>query len=163
MYEVIHDWLMNHEEQKVALHVLNPYERVRIGSYYIHTFAITQNDAFAGVGMCYAVSQKGKTFLYAVDTYAFLKKNWRAMRGLVFDVVVLDETFGYKEPPNKDHHNIPLFLETMRRFKEEGLVHKRTRFFAQHLSHHNPPHDRLSGILAKQGIIVPYDGMRTVC
>lgn len=163
MHDVLGDWQMNNREQKVVLHTLRPYEQARIGVYHIQTFAITQNDAFAGMGVCYAVRQKGKSLLYAVDTYAFPEQNWRAMRGLVFDIVIFDETFGYKEPPNKDHHNIPLFLETMRRFKEEGLVHKRTRFFAQHLSHHNPPHDRLSSILARQGIIVPYDGMRIVC
>lgn len=163
MHEVLRDWQVNHKAQRVVLHTLTPYERARIGSYQVRTFAITQSDAPAGVGMCYAVSQKGKTLLYAVDTYAFPEKNWRAMRGIVFDVVILDETFGYKEPPNKDHHNIPLFLKTMRRLKEEGLVHEQTQFFAQHLSHHNPPHDRLSGILAKQGIVVPHDGMRMVC
>lgn len=160
---VLRDWLVNPKEQNIVFHALKPYGRVRIGSYQIMTFAITQNDAFAGIGMCYAVSQKEKRLLYAVDTYAFSEENWRAMRGLIFDVIILDETFGYKDPPNKDHHNIPLFLETMRRFKAEGLVHKRTRFYAQHLSHHNPPHDRLTNILFSHDITVPYDGMRIVC
>lgn len=163
MQDVLRDWQINHKEQKVALHTIKLFERARIGSYDVQTFAITQNDAFAGAGMCYAIHKKGKTFLYAVDTYIFPEENWRQMRGLVFDVVILDETFGYKEPPNKDHYNIPLFLETMRRFREEGLANERTRFFVQHLSHHNPPHDRLTGMFAKHGVVVPYDGMHVVC
>lgn len=163
IHDVLRDWQVNNKKQKVVLHTIMPYQRARIGSYDVWSFAITQNDVFAGRGMCYAIRQKEKTFLYAVDTYVLPEKNFHAMRGLVFDAVILDETFGFKEPPNKDHHNIPLFLKTMQRFKKEGLAYDRTRFFAQHLSHHNLPHDRLSRTLAKQEITVAHDGMRIIC
>lgn len=156
--EISADWLVKPEEQKVFLHSTKPFQTFMLGKYTIKTFAITQNDTFSGIGMYFVISDGKKTLLYAVDTYSLPEKNWQAMKGLRIDTVILDETFGLEDPPNKDHHNIPLYVETVRRLKIEGYTHKKTTYYTQHMSHHNPPHDKLTSIMKRYAIHVPYDG-----
>lgn len=161
--EISAEWVFKPEEQKVVFHVIEPYRTFKLGKYKIKTFAITQNDKFAGKGMYYVIFEGKKTLLYAVDTYKLPEEDWQAMKGVLFDVVILDETFGYKDPPNKDHHNIPLYLDTIQRLEREGHTHKKTKFYTQHMSHHNPAHDKLVKIMKKHRVNVPYDGLRKTC
>lgn len=145
----------------MQLHAVKPFQSFNIGKYKIRTLSISQNDDFTGEGMFYAITDGHKTLFYGVDTYVLPEENWPAMKGLIFDTIILDETFGFKNPPNKDHHNIPIFLATVDRLKVEGFTHPETKFYTQHMSHHNPPHDRLTKIMAKHKIIIPYDGLET--
>lgn len=161
--EIATDWVLKPEEQKVFFHLIDPFQTFKLGKYKIKTFAITQNDKFAGIGMYFAISDGKKTLLYVVDTYKLPEENWQAMKGLCFDTVILDETFGFKDPPNKDHHSIPLYLETIKRLKTEGNTHKKTKCYTQHMSHHNPPHNQLVKIMKKHHITVPYDGLEIIC
>lgn len=157
------EWLFKPAEQKVKLKTIKPFEKVKFGKYTIKTFSITQSDNFAGLGMFFVISDGKKNIVYAVDTYAIPEENWKKLLGMYFDTVILDETFGYKNPPNKDHHNIPVFLKTIQSFKENGLIDGDTKLFTQHMSHHNPPHDKLVQIMAKHHVRVPYDGLEIVC
>lgn len=157
------EWVIKPAEQKLHLHQIEPLQNLNLGPYHIKTFRITQDDKFAGRGMCFAITHRQKTIFYGVDTYLLPKDTWQAMKGLVFDTVILDETFGYKNPPDKNHHNISLFLKTVKQFKTDGLTNPKTKFYTQHLSHHNPPHDKLVQIMAKHKISVPYDGLEILC
>ena len=161
--EISADWVFKPVEQKVFFHIVKPFQRFKLGKYKIRTFPITQNDKFAGKGMYYVISDEKKTLLYAVDTYKLPEENWQAMKGLRFDTVILDETFGFKDPPNKDHYSIPLFLDTIEKLKTEEYTHNKTKFYTQHMSHHNPPHDKLAKIMEKHHITVPYDGLEVLC
>ncbi len=161
--EISADWIVKPKEQKVFFHEIEPFQNYKLGKFKIKTYAITQNDQFAGKGMYYVISDEKRTLLYAVDTYKLPEENWRAMKGLKFDIIILDETFGFKEPPNKDHHNIPIYLETIRRLRTEGLIHDKTKIFTQHMSHHNPAHDKLIKIMKKYRVNVPYDGLQITC
>jgi len=161
--ELSSEWIYKPEEQKVFLHVIEPYQSFKLGKYSIKTFSITQNDKFAGKGMYYIISEGKKTLFYAVDSYKLPEESWLRMKGLCFDTVILDETFGYKDPPNKDHHSIPLYLETIQRLKSGGYTHKKTQFYTQHMSHHNPTHDKLVKIMKNHRVNVPYDGLQTKC
>lgn len=163
MKKISTDWLFKPEEQKVFLHVVKPFQTFKLGKYTVKTFAITQNDKFAGRGMYYVILDRKKTLLYVVDTYKLPEQNWQAMKGLRFDTVILDETFGFKDPPSKDHHNIPLYLETIQRLKTEGHTYKKTKFYTQHMSHHNQPQDKLVNIMKKHHVAVPYDGLEILC
>lgn len=158
MHDRVKGWLFENGEQKVFLNTIKPFQELNIGKYTVKTLKITQSDEFAGKGMFFIITDEIKTILYAVDTYRFPEENWNEMKKFSFDTIILDETFGYKKPPNKDHHNIELYLETMNRFKKEELTKENTKYFTQHMSHHNPPHDRLLEIMKKHGVIVPHDG-----
>lgn len=161
--EISADWIFKPEEQKIFLHVIEPFQTFELDKYKIKTFAITQNDKFAGKGMFYVISDGAKKLLYAVDTYQLPEESWQAMNGLRFNMVIMDETFGYSDPPNKDHQNIPLYLETIQRLKDAGHTYKDTKFYTQHMSHHNPPHERLVKIMATYHVVVPHDGLRATC
>jgi phosphoribosyl 1,2-cyclic phosphate phosphodiesterase len=163
MQERVSDWIFKPDEQQSILHTIEPYTSIKIGKYTVKTMSITQSDAYAGRGMCYIISDGKKTLLYAVDTYEFPQENWKAMKGYVFDTVILDETFGYKDPPGKDHHNIAMYLQTIERLKKEKHTKKSTKFYTQHMSHHNPPHDKLAKLFLKHHILVPYDGLNVLC
>lgn len=154
------DWLCKPSEQQVTLKVMEPFKKYSVGPYNISTFAITQQDKFAGKGMGYVISEKTATVLYGVDTYTFSDQSLKMMSRFVFDVVILDETFGYKEPRAKDHHNIPLFFQTIDKMKQLGAITVKTKIYTQHMSHHNPPHDKLVPIMLKKHVRVPYDGLR---
>lgn len=160
--ELSNEWISNPVEQKVFLHFINPFQTFKLDKYTIRTFAISQNDKFAGEGMYFAVSDGKKSLLYITDTYKLPQESWKAMKGLSFDTIILDETFGYKEVPNKDHHNISIFLETLQRFKENGLVKSGAKIFANHMSHHNPPHDKLIKIMKNHGVDVSFDGLEVL-
>lgn len=160
--ELAKEWIFKPIEQKIILHTIEPFQKLKIGKYLIKTFAITQNDHFAGKGMYYVISDGKTTIMYAVDTYKLPGDNWKRMKGLKFDAVILDETFGFKDPPNKDHHSIPLYLETINRMKNEGLINSKTKLFTQHMSHHNPPYDKLIKIFSPHHVTVPYDGMKII-
>lgn len=154
------DWLDKSKEQLVTFKTIEPFKKYSIGPYVVSTFAITQQDAFAGKGMGYVIANKATTVFYGVDSYIFPDQSLKMMGSYIFDVVILDETFGYKEPPAKDHHNIPLFFQTIDKLKKLGAITLKTRIFTQHMSHHNPPHDKLVSIMTKKHVIVPYDGLR---
>lgn len=154
------DWLRKPLEQQVTLKVAEPFKKYLVGPYSIFTLDITQQDEFAGRGMGYVISDKTATTLYAVDSYTFSDRSLKIMGTFIFDVVIIDETFGYKEPRAKDHHNIPLFFQTIDTLKQLGAITSKTKIYTQHMSHHNPPHDKLVPIMARKHVSVPYDGLR---
>jgi phosphoribosyl 1,2-cyclic phosphate phosphodiesterase len=161
--KLVSEWIVHPKEQKLHFSFIEPFQHLKQGVYDITTVAITQQDTLAGHGVGYIVSDGSKTILYAVDTYMFAQKSWDTLKKFVFDVVILDETFGVKNPPHKDHLNIPLFLKTVTRMRESGIVTPKTKIYTQHMSHHNAPHTLLARAMAKKHIIVPYDGLRVIC
>lgn len=153
------DWLGKPNEQHVTLKIIEPFKKYSVGSYNVSTFAITQQDEFAGKGVGYVIADKTAVIFYGVDSYSFSDQSLKMTSNFVFDTVILDETFGNKDPQAKDHHNIPLFFQTIEKMKQLGMITEKTQIYTQHMSHHNPPHDKLVSSMAKKHVHVPYDGL----
>lgn len=158
--KLVQEWLFDNQDQKVEIKIIEPFMMFKINTYTIRTYAITQTDKFAGRGMAFEISNDQKTIFYATDTYKFPQLTLNALKSRRFDVVFLDETFGYDDDPVKQHHNIDLFLRTKEELQELGVINYNTLFYPIHMSHHNPPHDKLVKIFQSKGIIVPWDGMK---
>ena len=76
---------------------------------------------------------------------------------------VLDHTYG-PNASETDHLNATLFVDHVRRMREEGPLADGARVFAHHIAHAtNPPHPELSAYAAQHGYGVPYDGLTVEC
>lgn len=147
------------EESQVKIQPLNSWEDTYMGDYIIHPFPITQRDKFAGKGMGYIINQNKKLILYAVDTYKLPDDLFIKWKSISFDIIILDETFGLHHAPLKDHMYIASVVSTVDKLRKNGNVSKKTKIYIQHMSHHNPPHDKLVSIMRQYDIVVPYDGL----
>jgi len=151
------EWIK--EEQQVIIQPLDQWKDIQIGKYIVSTFPITQQDLSAGKGMGYIINQNHKYILYAVDTYELPKELFKKWRSVSFDMIILDETFGLHPAPLKDHMHIAKVISSIDKLRENGNISKKTKLYIQHMSHHNPPHDKLVSIMKQYDISVPYDGL----
>lgn len=150
------EWIK--EEQQVKIQPLNQWKDIHIGNYIVSTFPITQQDLFAGKGVGYVINQNKKLILYAVDTYELPNDLFIKWKSVSFDMIILDETFGLHPAPLKDHMHIAKVVSTVNKLRVNGNISKKTKIYIQHISHHNPPHDKLVLIMKRYNITVPYDG-----
>lgn len=107
----------------------------------------------------YIIKREGKTILYALDTGWFLPETYERIRCEVFDLVVIEATFGYGADSNV-HMNFRKVMEVLNLFNKDGLLKEGAPFCISHISpHFAPVHDELAPVMAKEGITVAYDGM----
>ena len=80
----------------------------------------------------------------------------------VFDVVVLDATFGdiSIDPAGSGHMTFQMVLDTFSELRSLGAVTDSTELIASHISLATvPPHDEIVDDLKGRGITLAFDGM----
>ncbi|HSH04564.1 MAG TPA: MBL fold metallo-hydrolase, partial [Anaerolineae bacterium] len=84
-------------ELNMRVHELRPSERVMIGEYEV--IPLRANHAPGLGAFLYAIRREGKAIFYGTDTAALFDEVWAAFKRfeLVFDLVVLDQTYGPEE------------------------------------------------------------------
>ncbi len=110
-----------------------------------------------GEAVLYAVQRDGRSLLYATDTGPWRTRLLELVRGWTFDLVLLEETFGDKTPPNAVHHNFVSFGAAVQALCAVGAVDDATRVVAIHLGHDNPRLAELTSRLAALGAEVHPD------
>jgi len=148
------------ERLNLEIHQVEALQSFHIGEYQVTAFPANHDPAVDP--LLYAVSGRGWSIFYGVDTASLPEAAWQALwrhKG-AFDVVVLDHTYGPEETES-DHLSARQVVEHMNRMREEGLLEDRARVFATHIAHEgNPPHPELASFAADHGYEVAYDGLR---
>jgi adenosylcobinamide kinase / adenosylcobinamide-phosphate guanylyltransferase len=135
-----------------------PGERHRVGEYDVRVLAARHGSD--GSSVLYDVASEGRRLLYATDTGPLPDETVVAVRDAVYDLVLMEETFGDFPAHGTDHLHLTAFAEQVRRLREVGAVTRDTDLVAVHLSHHNPPTPELGRRLADWGARVVDDGTR---
>ncbi len=142
----------------LTLTAVEPYAHWQTETYDCCSYPASHGD-HAGEAQIYAVGDGQHRILYACDTGPWGEAVWEAMRGERFDAVVLDKTFD-EGGDGEGHHDTASFLATHARFQAEGLLAPGAAFVASHVSHDNPPHERLEAMLRPHGVVTAYDGLQ---
>lgn len=148
------------ERLNLRHHPIAPYSSTSIGPYRVYSVPANHGDGIEA--MLHAIEREGRQLFYATDTGSLPDEVWQALarEGWVFDVVVMDHTFGFAGRA-RTHLNAEQFREQIAEMRRFGLIHPATRIFATHLAHHsNPLHDHLVTIGAEHGYEIAYDGLR---
>lgn len=138
---------------------LSHFGAEEIGPYRV--FTVPANHDGDIDAMLHAIERDNRRLFYATDTGTLPIEVWKALaaEGWVFDVVVMDHTFGMASRSN-GHMNHEQFTEHIAEMKTFGLVHDTTRILATHLAHHsNPLHDELGTFASERGYEIAYDGL----
>jgi len=153
----IHNAFPNLEDVLMDVQPVAPFENWEHNGYRCASYT-----AFHGGEkmqcLLYSVDDGQHRFLYATDTGPFPEATWPALRGQLFDVIILEETMGPGEYPQ--HMNWRDFLAHQRRFQKESILRPGGKLIATHIGHNwNPVHDKVAQILEPAGITVAYDGL----
>ena len=147
------------ERLNLTAHVVSPFGTFEAGPYRVTSVAAAHDPTL--VALLYVIERGGRRLFYGTDTGPLPEATWEALAALgrPFHVVILDHTFGWKEP-SAVHLNQEQFLEQVGRLRRLGLLADGARIFAYHLAHHsNPTHPELVERAAQRGYEVAYDGL----
>jgi adenosylcobinamide kinase / adenosylcobinamide-phosphate guanylyltransferase len=96
-------------------------------------------------------STDGSRLLYATDTGPLPQESVDALRDARLDAALLEQTWGDVTDHGTAHHDLPTFVESVRRLRGAGAVTDDTDVVAIHLGHTNPPEPELSRRLSGCG------------
>jgi phosphoribosyl 1,2-cyclic phosphate phosphodiesterase len=149
-------------ENELNLKILpvEPFRPCMAGDYRVTAFPA--NHAPGQGAMLYAVESAGRTIFYGADTSVLFEETWQAFHRLKlrFDLVMLDHTYGPRQP-GSDHMSASQVVEHAQRLRAEGLLQTNARIFATHIAHEgNPPHPELVAYASQRGYEVAYDGLK---
>ena len=123
--------------------------------------AVESNHDPRDGSLLWVVEEGEKALFYATDTMRLTDRAWELFRtrGLRFDIVIIDHTYG-PGTPGGGHLCADEVAEEVARLRAEGLLKPGGRAIATHISHEGMPlHDELSVFAAAHGYEVAWDGM----
>lgn len=104
----------------------------------------------------------GKQLLYALDGGWFLTASYNYLKNRNLDMVVLDATCGdyLGDYRMGEHNSIPMIRVMLPSLKTWGAINDQTRVYLSHLAPKlHLPHDETVALVAKDGMLVAYDGL----
>lgn len=113
--------------------------------------------------LLYLLRRKGRALFYATDTTWFPVRTFYALQNEKLDMAIVEGTFGpWTEPEYLLVHMNFDFDRLIRRLMINQKALKPDGTFAlTHLSPHAcPAYDKLHEPMAKEGILIPYDGLK---
>ena len=149
---------------RLSLNALTPFRRYETDGLTIVPL-LSSHPVPGEEPLNFIIQRKGKTILYALDTFKFFPETWSKIKEFRFDLVVLEASEGKTTTPMKQfeikgHLNLNEAEKIHNDFVREKLLRKGGIFAVSHLSHYTEIHDRLAPEYAKKGITVSYDGMK---
>jgi phosphoribosyl 1,2-cyclic phosphate phosphodiesterase len=147
------------EYLNLVVHQINPQQSLTVGPYTVTAFPANHDPIVEP--LLYAIQMNGRTIFYGTDTATLPEETWRGLHKhkLQFDLVILDHTYGPKEP-GSDHLSAHQFIEHVARMRNEGLLAQNARAFATHIAHEgNPTHPQLEEFAKQNGYEIAYDGL----
>ena len=124
--------------------------------------AVESAHDISGGSLLWVVEEKGSAFLYATDTVRLTDRALSLFhdRGLTFDAVAIDHTYG-PGTPGGGHLCADEVTEEISRLREAGCLAPHCRLLATHLSHEGMlPHREMSQYARSKGYGITWDGMR---
>ncbi len=110
----------------------------------------------------FVIERDDCTLFYGLDSSYLLPETLEMLANFVFDVVVLDATFGDEsiDPAGSGHMTFQMILDTFSELRSLGAVTDSTELIASHISLAAvPPHDEIVDDLKRRGITLAFDGM----
>jgi phosphoribosyl 1,2-cyclic phosphate phosphodiesterase len=104
----------------------------------------------------------GKKLLYALDGAWFLSSSYTYMKKCKLDMAVLDATCGDYEGDWRvgSHNSIPMIRMMLPSLRAWGVIHDETRIYLSHIAPKlHVSHDETVELVAKDGLLVAYDGL----
>ena len=104
----------------------------------------------------------GKKLLYALDGGWFLTESYNYMRKVKMDMAVLDATSGESlgEWRIGAHNSLPMIRLLVPALKIWGTFHEETKIYLSHIAPKlHEPHEHIVENVAKDGLLVAYDGL----
>ena len=104
----------------------------------------------------------GKKLLYALDGGWFLTETYNYMRKVKMDMAVLDATCGERigEWRIGEHNSLPMIRVMVPSLKTWGVLDEETRIYLSHIAPKlHAPHEEIVENVAKDGLLVAYDGL----
>ena len=153
-------------DSPVVFHAVHPGEVIEAstsaGAYSIRVLEAAHGhgngDVLADEAVLYDVTgPDGASLFYATDTGPLSEAQMAAVAGRSFDVMLVDESFGFKDDHGTGHLDLttlPTMLDGLRR---HGAITSSTDVIAIHLSHHNPPERQLQAALHPLGVRIVDD------
>ena len=115
-------------------------------------------DLLADEAVLYDITDpEGTSLLYATDTGAFNAEQSAQVVGRAFDIMLVDESFGFKEDHGTGHLDLTTLPAMLADLRSEGAITDSTDVIAIHLSHHNPPERELRAALHPLGVRIVDD------
>ena len=140
---------------------LEPQKTVSIGEYAVTPLKALHSPELGSLN--YIIEQGDKRILYLVDSGYPTEETLTYLQSLgkIFDLVVMDGTFGYAPAKTYIYH---MGYEENKRLKTEleqlGIADAHTRFVVTHITHNKSEyHEKVEEIFAGTGIEVAYDGI----
>ncbi|KYH39940.1 MAG: carbon-phosphorus lyase [Candidatus Bathyarchaeota archaeon B26-2] len=146
-----------HPEINIVTHLAEPLKPLEADR--VKALPLPADHAENQVSLLYLFEMNGKTVLHGYDSGWFPEDTWRALKGYIIDLVILDCTNGAL-PYVKYHMGVKGVIETRRHMLSEGIASKDTTFVATHFSHNGGLlHESLVSKLSPEGIQVAFDGL----
>jgi len=104
----------------------------------------------------------GKQLLYALDGAWFLTASYKYLRDRNLDMMILDATCGdyVGDYRMAEHNSIPMIRLMLPSLKTWGIIHDDTKIYLSHLAPKlHVSHDETVALVAKDGLLVAYDGL----
>ena len=123
--------------------------------------AIESNHDPADGSLLWAIEEGDRAFLYATDTMRFTDRalDLFAARGMRFDVIALDHTYG-PGTTGGGHLGADEGIAEIRRLRQAGALKPECRVLATHISHEGMlPHAELCKFAAENSYEIAWDGM----
>jgi adenosylcobinamide kinase/adenosylcobinamide-phosphate guanylyltransferase len=140
---------------QVTLHTVQAGDSIEADGYVMRALEAAHGDAVTGDCLLWDVATPEARLLYATDTGPLPETTLDALG--VYDLVLLEETFGDALGLATGHHDLASFPVTLAELRRRGAVQERTRVLAIHLGHHNPPTPELERRLSAWGAEVHDD------
>ena len=130
--------------------VLHGHRRRPLRRGYQVAVLEVDHEAF-GEAVGYLVDDGGTALLYLSDTGPLPASTLAALTGRRVDLVLLEETVGFRSDKGDRHLNLSTFADAVERLRACGTITDDTRVVAVHLGHDNPPTADLAAILELSG------------
>lgn len=155
------------DDAPVSFHVVAPGDeciaRTSAGNIVVQVLEAAHGhgngDVFAEEAVLYDItSVDGDRLLYASDTGPLKTYTVSDIADRNFNVVLIEETFGFKTDHKTGHLDLATLPTTLAQLREAKAITDSTDVIAFHLSHHNPPAGELAIELAKSDVRIVDDG-----
>lgn len=149
------------ERPAITLRAVKPFEEFDVGIWRVK--ALAANHFPKEEALVYVFRGQQKSLLYATDTGWFPEATQAALQTEKLDLAIVEATFGEGKAMTKQsgHLDIPLMRLIKQSMVEGKQLKPQGRFVVTHLSlHFCEPYDPLAPKLAREGVLLPYDGLR---
>jgi phosphoribosyl 1,2-cyclic phosphodiesterase len=137
-----------------------PWQEFRAGPYRVQSVAASHDDGHEAMLFAIEDTRDRGTIFYGTDTGPLAPDTWTRLAdlGWVFDLFILDHSFGFGNPSG-GHLNADQFLAEISAARAAGVVTERTRVIGTHLAHHShPAHSEMAAWAEQRCYEVAWDG-----